>query len=375
MKNEIVYNKSTAYFHSLQLALEGAKESIDLEMYIFIPTQSPGLEMVKIIQKKAEQGLKIRVLVDGVGSFEAMSELNLIFSGSKTQFKIYNPTFWQAVTHPESQGPFWKKLWESFQRVNSRNHKKVTIIDKKIAFLGSYNFSPEHLPPPSGEEWADVGVRLSNHSVDFLHYLFEYAWFKNSLFSRAKNLLKFHKLPFNHESPIRFNSTRRSRKFFYRDFLHRIHRARTELTLVTPYFNPTWGLVRGLTKAARNGVTVKLIIGKKTDVLFYRFLPHVFFHDLERFGVKIYFYRPSVLHAKISIIDSWVAIGSSNLNYRSFFHDLEVDATIHNIENRLELKSYAQKLENSSELFSPMNRLPWWKLMIGKFFYIFRYWL
>lgn len=373
--DEKIYFNAREYFEDLKNAIRNARRSIKIEMYIFHPGPGPGHEIMEILKLKAQENIKIQILVDGMGSFEELGTLRDFFNQLAIPFRVYNPTFWQQILFVKKVGSLLDQFFSGFGSLNARTHKKVIIIDDELCFLGSYNLAPDHLPSPKGQDWADAGISLRGRSLEMVNLLFETSWQGYLVISRAKNILRFRKIPLSNISPIRFNSSRKARYFFYRDLLSRFKNAKKSITLITPYLNPPWGFVRALTRAARRGIQVTVITGEKSDVFFYRFLPQIFHQVLTRFGITVLLYRPAVLHAKIMNIDDWYTIGSSNLNYRSFFHDQEIDAVIQSKENKKDLLIFLNKIKHLSRPFNKNILIPWYHRWVAQMFYWLRYWL
>ena len=109
---------------------------------------------------------------------------------------------------------------------------------------------------------------------------------------------------------------------------NRISNAQQRITILTAYFSPSGAILGALAAACARGVEVSLIIGKKSDVHLSRLLISTYYADLLKMGVRVFEYQTGILHAKVMLIDDECIIGSSNLNHRSYYHDLELDVIL-----------------------------------------------
>jgi cardiolipin synthase len=177
-------------------------------------------------------------------------------------------------------------------------------------------------------------------------------------------------------SPLRLNQTIYMKRFFYKNFLQRIQKAEKRIWLMTPYFIPKRRLIRVLGKAAKRGVDVRIIISEKTDVKFFKWLQFFYYVYLVKKGVKVYQYSESVLHAKNYILDDFMTIGSTNLNHRSFIHDLEVDLVIQDEDNKKKIEEHflASISEQNSITLDTLKQRALWDRMLSRLFFLFKYW-
>ncbi len=166
------------------------------------------------------------------------------------------------------------------------------------------------------------------------------------------------------------------KRHYYKDFLQRIHRAKEKVWLMTPYFIPKRRLIKALGKAAQKGVDVRVIISLKSDVKFFRWLQYFYYEYLLKKGVKVYQYTDSILHAKNYIIDDFMTVGSTNLNHRSFMHDLEVDLAIQNEDNKIKIKEHFLEatLTQKTITLEGLRQRPLLDRILSRIFFLLKYW-
>ena len=145
---------------------------------------------------------------------------------------------------------------------------------------------------------------------------------------------------------------------------------------MTPYFIPKRRLIRALGNAAKRGVDVRILISQKTDVRFFLWLQYFYYHYLLSKGVKVYQYTESVLHAKNYIIDDYISIGSTNLNHRSFLHDLEVDLVVQDEDNKKKVgEHFLTSIHTQAEVtLDSLTQRPLWDKILSRLFFLFKYW-
>ena len=306
MTEEKLYFLGDEYFIGLIRDIHGARHRVDLETYIF-ELDPVGRAVIAALTHAVARGVRVRLLVDGVGLPLADAELLETLEGEGIPFRIFHPIPWFFRHRRYTAGGL--DLWALWSRLNHRNHRKVCCIDRRIVWIGSFNISACHLPrEQGGEGWRDTAVRIEDVDTDVPDHAFERAW--NPWFRRPR--------PRNRvRSPFRLNDTRRQRRRLHRGLIRRIVRGRDRIWITNAYFVPE--------RRAQRGVDVRILLPSVSDVFFMPWTAAVFYGSLLEHGVRIYEYLPAVLHAKTLIIDEWMTVGSSNLNSRSLSHDLEAD--------------------------------------------------
>ncbi len=136
----------------------------------------------------------------------------------------------------------------------------------------------------------------------------------------------------------------------------------------------TW---HGVPRGAKRGVDVCILLPQKSDIIVMPWASSTFYLKLLKQGVKLFEYNNHVLHAKSLIIDSWMTIGSSNLNHRSILHDLEVDIVISTESAKEQLiKLFEDDTKNSTQItLDNWRRRPWYQRWIGHILLYMKYWM
>ena len=324
-----IFVRGQRYFDDLIRGIARARKSVDFETYIF-ELDGLGNRILHALMEAASRGVRVRLMVDGFGSFRFGEAQAALLTGAGGECRVFHPApwqFWLAGMNPRR--PFLEWVLHSFQGLNRRNHRKTCVVDGREAWIGSQNVTVKHLPARTGGEgWRDTGVRIAGICATEVAELFERGWEESAgPGERRRHLLLGRKAPVHH-CAIRSNETRKKRMRHLRELVGRIRNAKDRVWLTSPYFFPTVSVVRAISRSARRGVDVRLLLPGPSDVPPVKWASAVYFGILLNSGVRIYEYQPSVLHAKTLIVDDWVTVGSTNLNQRSFRHDLEIDAVI-----------------------------------------------
>ena len=284
---EEIFFEGDDYFNRLIEDIDRAQQYITVEMYIFNDDELGHLISEKLIAA-SKRGIKVQIIVDGIGSISFFDKMNERFRREGLFVKMYNPLpfyhpYYGKLSVLRKAQVIGIRAW----RLNNRNHRKIITIDYVIMYTGSFNITAEPTRFFKEKAWKDMGVRVTGDYVKYAVLNFKRTWKLRDYF-RYKKQLKGKKEYFWKTSPMRLNQTVFMKNFFYRDFLKRIHRAKTRIWFMTPYFIPKRRLIRALGKAAKRGVDVRILISQKTDVRFFRWLQYFYYSYLLSKGVKVY---------------------------------------------------------------------------------------
>jgi cardiolipin synthase len=356
--SEKLFFNGDQYFDSILEDIAKAQETIDVESYIF-EYDELGQKIISALAQAVKRGVQARIIVDGIGSAPSARSLETACKENQIHFRVFHPIF----------AAFFIPI---FKTMNRRNHRKTWIFDRKTAYVGSFNISKVHtqLVP---EPWRDSAVRVEGEAVLLLNDAFEKVWTKNRVWKKRLFLFQ--------ESMssllVRLNDGIHKRRSYYRELLMRIREAKSFIYFGNAYFSPHFRIVMELCYASRRGVEVHVLLPRKSDVFFMPWVSTTYYLALLQSGVIIHEYLPRVFHAKNYIIDNWMLVGSSNLNHRSLFHDLEADVRITQEENqRLFLEEFRKDLSQSEVVtFEKFKKISWIRRMIAHFFLLFKAWL
>ncbi len=372
---EEIFLDGDQYFDHLLRDIDLAQELITVEIYIF-NDDSLGNKIATHLIQAHQRGVKVQIVVDGVGSYGFFDKLYPLFLSAGIKVKMFHPL---PLYHPVYENLSFKRRVQTFftrlWRLNQRNHRKIIIIDGRIMFAGSFNFSVEHTDDHHEIKWKDMGVRVEGQNVMIGLLHFKKIWGLRDYFRYRKKIkpLITENLKY---CPLRLNHSLFMKRFYYRDLMNKINQSQVRIWLMTPYFIPKRNLIRKLGKAAQRGIDVRILISSKSDVSLFRSLQFFYYAYLIKKGVKVFQYAETVLHAKAFIIDDWMTIGTSNLNHRSILHDLEVDVSIQDPENKKILeRDFLNSAPKEIEItIDDLKQRTLFDRFLSRLFFVFKYW-
>lgn len=386
-RSERVWFDGDSWFDALLADIAAARRTVDLETYIFADDHT-GARVLAALRAAAARGVHVRLLVDGVGAglwlMRRAAELHAGGTGAREaapDVRVFHPLPWLLFSRAYRRT---SRLWAMFRlllRINRRDHRKLCIIDQHAAWIGSFNVTDDHVGARSGERcWRDTGARVEGTAVRELVDAFNHTWRRSWRLGRARLRppeLWRGRRPLGASGLVRINTRLADRRGMYRELLHRIDGARRRVWITAAYFVPNRRLVAALGRAARNGVDVRMLVPAKSDVVFMPWVAAAFYDALLKEGVRIFEYQPRVLHAKTVLIDDWLTVGSTNLNYRSLLHDLEVEVVLlHPRTHRLLERAFLADLDCAREVTTDdWRRRPWLHRWMGRQALRLRRWL
>ena len=359
--HETVFHDPSDYFKSLETDLTHAQTTIDIETYI-LANDKTGHKILETLAKCAQRGVKVRLLLDGFGSYKWDVENIKKYQNLGIQIKFFHPLPWQRLHFSIFKYLNVRSFLRGLYKLNSRNHRKVCIIDQKIVYAGGINITAESL--------RDTGIRILGKEVKFVSNAFHQAW-------KKWDALSFYTIKSAQNDLVKLNDTRKLRKKNYYDLIQRIILSEKRIWLITPYLAPDLALIRALRFAAWSGRDVRMILPHKNDVFMMKWMNHAFYTVLLEAGVKIYEYQSKTLHAKTTLIDHWGTVGSANLNHRSLIHDLEIDIVL---TQEYSIKNIEKQFENDFKLCHLIELTAWrkrsiWNRFLEKMILIMRQWV
>lgn len=298
------------FFEELKKQLLKAEKYIFMEFFIIAEGVMWG-EILRILEQKVREGVEVRVLYDGMIEFSTLS-----FDYTKRLEKIGIKA---KAFSPIS--PFISTYY------NYRDHRKIIVIDGKVGFTGGVNLADEYINKLERfGHWKDTAVMLEGEAVDSFLVLFLQMWSITERQMVVKPYLAKHDkerkakgyvIPYG-DSPL---DTDKIGENVYIDILNH---AREYVYIMTPYLILDSEMEHALCFAAERGVDVRIIMPGIPDKKVPYMLAKTYFRKLMRSGVKIYYYTPGFIHAKVFISDdSKAVVGTINLDYRSLYHHFE----------------------------------------------------
>lgn len=312
-------------FNAIFSAIEQAETYVLVEFYI-LRDDKLGKRLQQLLLRKAAEGLQVFVLFDQLGSHNLPQSYIETLQAGGVRIFAFNPAF--------------EELREL--RLNFRNHRKIVVVDGKVAFLGASNIGDEYLGAAGDLNFIrDTNVRIEGPAASCVQTVFAYDWFwvtqevlENLNWkpaASAEGIMRAACLPSGPADEFESGA-------MY--FLHLLNRSQARVWIATPYFVPDEQMVTALQLAALRGVDVRILIPERSDSELVRFSSYSYLPDLEKAGIKVYRYQPGFLHQKVMLVDDHLAsVGSANFDNRSFRLNFELTLLVADTE-------FAQQVED-----------------------------
>jgi len=332
----VLTNAQMAYPAILE-ALEGAKEYIHFEFYT-IRHDRIGTQFQQMLIRKALEGVKVRCIFDGVGSYKLETRFMNELRQAGVEVYIFLPPLIA----------FFDK------RMNYRNHRKIVVVDGIKGYVGGLNVGDEYLGGnPNLGFWRDTHLELIGDSVYSLQYTFIQDW----QFVSGERLADPSLFPEHDNTGCKRVQMISSGPDAHWDailemYFGAITTAKKRIFITTPYFIPDPSISMGLKTAAISGVDVRVIYPAKPDSKLVNYASLSYFEELMQAGVRFYSYQKGFVHSKVLIMDDILAsVGTANMDMRSFFSNFELNAVLYDKETIQRLESdFLQDLKDSKEL-------------------------
>ena len=294
------------YFPALVTAIENARQTIYLQTYIYELDQA-GISIGNVLKKAAQRGVAINILLDGFGCKDMSKKYLNELENAGVQVLFYRPKI---------------SPWTLKKNRLRRMHRKVAVVDNKIAFVGGINIIDDYNVPDNTPPRIDYAVRIEGTLLPSIASSVQKLWRRISL---------------SHLKPINTNKKINSTKvlataakgvnaaFVLRDnlihrsdienaYLSAINTAKSEIIIANAYFVPGRRFRQALLRATKRGVKIELLLQGRMEY-FLLFATHAFYSLFLKNGIEIYEYRKSFMHCKVAVIDGcWATVGSSNID-------------------------------------------------------------
>lgn len=323
------------FFPALVAACDHAASEIYLETYIFASDET-GDQIKAALIRAAGRGVSVNVITDWIGTGRVQSNLlHKEFLAAGVKHRRFNPWFRRGV---------------------ARTHRKICVVDRKLAFLGGLNINHDLisddnpdtvLPAP---RW-DFAVQISGPLVAAIHRESRTQWMRLGSLDLKTRWEKFKQ---TRETRLTANTAPilaalvvrdnlRNRRTIQRTYLQALGRARHSAWLANPYFAPGRKLRDALASASARGVEVTLLLGvgqfRLQDAV-----AHSFYPKLLKSGVKVFEYRKTQLHGKVAVVDDeWATVGSSNYDGLSLFVNQEANIVVKDAKFACELRQHIER--------------------------------
>ena len=312
----------TEYFPRLLAAIAAAAHSIHLETYIF-ETDAVGTAIADALVAASRRGVAVHLLVDGFGSANAVRPLHDRFAGSTAALRVFRPGLW----------------WRLERRLLRRLHRKIALIDDRLAFVGGINIIDDHHHP--GREAIGLGPRYDfavsceGPLVALVAFVVKRLWWTVSPGDREPGARPRYvelspPLPDNVRAALLLRDNLRHRRTIERAYLDAIGNARTSVLLANAYFLPGRRMRHALCSAAQRGVRVRLLLQGRVEYRLQHYAQQSLYEELLQAGVEISEYSASYLHAKVAVVDGlWATVGSSNIDPYSLLLAREANVAVY----------------------------------------------
>lgn len=329
-----------AIFPAMLEAIESATSTIDLLTFVYW-TGDIADRFAEALGAAATRGVRVRVLLDGWGALPMEDRLVTLMEEAGVDVRWFRPV----------------SRWKAFWKLTHRTHRKVLICDHAVAFTGGVGIGKEwEGDARNPDEWRDTHFRIRGPAVRGLHSAFVGNWLEVAPEDGAITELP-DVIPRAGTIPIQV--IRSTASVSWSDLATLLRRlllmANESIWISTPYFVPDEATARLLIRAAEAGVDVRVLLpGPYTDQRVAQVAGEAVYEDLLEGGVQLYEYQPTMIHQKITVVDSLiVSVGSGNLNHRSLLQDDEIQLTVTDPEFAGRMRSLLTTDLESAELVTP----------------------
>jgi len=329
-----VLTRGNAVYEALGAAIDGAQHHVNAEFYL-IRNDGTGAWFRDKLVRAAERGVEVRLLCDAYGCLAIGGAWRRPLRRAGAKVGIFLPM---------------RSLF--LQPVNLRNHRKIVVVDGKVAFSGGVNIGDEYRGAMRGIGlWRDTHFRMEGPAAQALQRVFFQDWF----FATGEGVdpATFFPpgLPPAGDASVAIvpSGPDTRTEAIHRLFFAAIAGARERVYITTPYFVPDAPMVVALQVAAMRGVDVKLILPSRSNHRVTFHAGRSFYTELLEAGVQIYEYQPGMIHSKTMVVDRRIVfLGSANMDMRSFRLNFEVHALIHDAPTAGELEAcFAEDLSQT----------------------------
>jgi cardiolipin synthase len=355
-----------------------AKDNIHLETYT-LADDKVGRQFADMLLERSSAGLKVKVIYDSIGSLSTSNEYFDRLRAGGVQVREFRPVNPADVLH------FWG--------VVNRDHRKLLILDGKVAFMGGVNISSVYSSGSSAEReedentksrWRDTEVRIEGPAVAELQKLFLHIWSQGEDGSNETDGTDGteNDFPPLHEigrQLVRVIATSGEGEEYsiYKAYLVAISLAQERIWVTQAYFAPNDEFIDTLKEAAMRGVDVRIILPGFSDHRMVLYASHAHYTELLKAGVKLYERNDRLLHAKTAVIDGlWSTVGSSNMDYLSFLHNNEANVVILGVDFGRQMEGLFQSDLGHADIIDlkVWEKRPFGERFMEKFSSLFKYW-
>ncbi len=341
-----LYTDAHQKFDDLLVDIKNAKKSIHIAYFIFKTNDQIGKQLLQLLTEKAKEGVQVKLIYDRLGCLRTHIK----------DFEMLKEAGGQVL-------PFLPSLFRTWFHFNYRYHRKIVVIDGKIAYTGGINVGDDYLSKYAHiRPWRDSAIRLVGDSVAIMQLRFLCDWYflyKQDITNQQPFFIEdiFDKsitsstVENNMGIQILSSGPDSETSYIKESYIKMIMSAKKYIYIETPYFVPDETFLTVLRMACLSGIDVRIMLPQKPDKPYVYGITLSYAEELLKVGAKIYL-REGFLHAKSIVIDDFVTnIGSCNIDIRSFALDYELNALIYQKEFALKNKeAFLEDIKHSREL-------------------------
>lgn len=338
--NVSILNDGEVAFAEIIKSLKQAERFIHLEYYMF-KSDDIGCEIIDILCEKARSGVEVRLIYDDVGSWTLSKRAINKLVGASVEVSSFMPVIFPFLT----------------SKINYRNHRKILIIDGQVGFTGGMNIADKYIHGTSKLGlWHDVHLKIEGKGAQSLQMIFTNDWYfvTGKLLDGIKYFPLINKGYGQEQTTLQIVTSGPDSRWaaIMQAFFMAISRAKRHIYIASPYFLPTESIITAIKVASLGGIEVKIILPNRSDSKIVLWATRSYITELLEAGVRVYLYDIGFNHSKIITIDSqFSAIGSANMDIRSFEDNFEVTAFIYDEQKTKELENiFNQDLNSTREL-------------------------
>ncbi|WP_124981305.1 cardiolipin synthase [Nonlabens xiamenensis] len=341
---ELLINGEVAFERIFQ-DIDRAKDHIHLEYFIFNDDRIGNAFIDKLVSAR-ERGVEVKLIYDSVGSsLSGKAKKRMREAG--IEYYSFMPVIFSNFT----------------RKANYRNHRKICIIDGHIGFLGGVNVSDDYVnredDPPSKTYWRDTHLRIEGHAVKTMQaqWLLNYYFVSDHVGEDTDLEIPedyFPEIDEHPNKPVQIAASGPDTDWanIMEAIFMAITSAESCVRITTPYFIPNEAILTALKSAARSGIEVQILVPRIGDSWAARYASRSYFREILESGIQVFWYNKGMVHAKSMVVDDkFATIGTSNMDYRSFDINFEINALIFDQGMAVELNEQFNKdLEDCTEV-------------------------
>ncbi|MDO4524087.1 MAG: cardiolipin synthase [Bacteroidales bacterium] len=332
------FTDGASLYESIFADIESAKETIFAEYYI-IENDKISDRFIDTLIKKANEGVKVKIVVDAVGSWKVKNKTKQRLADAGIEYHEFLPV----------SLPFFGR------KINYRNHRKILLIDNEIGYIGGMNVADRYIEgKKSIGKWRDTHIKVIGDGIQGLAKVFrrDYHFVSRQLTSiSTKKPSKVDGVtPCNMQTV--FSGPDMEYRAIMQTYLRIIMQSTKYVYIESPYFMPNEAVRSALVTAAKSGVEIKIIIPLFSDDRIVLMSTYSYVKDLASAGIHFYFYKAGFIHSKLIVSDDKiVSLGSANMDFRSLEHNFETNAILYGDETASIFRNIFEQDMADSESF------------------------